>query len=552
MRSTRRLSVVLAGALALTMAACSTTTKKPTARPAGPGEPPRIERVRLAGGDNGFPSPFGGNTRGPSVAHSLLIFDTLLWRDATGKIIPWLATSWETSPDGKEWRFTLRDGVKWTDGQPLTADDVVFSMQYVTTGAAKAVPMFAGRVPVKEAVAEAPNRVVLRTDPAFAPFVDRVAIRVPIVPKHVWQAVTDPAKYRERDGVVGTGPYKLESWDEAAGSYLYVANDEFFMGPPYVKRLEFVPAPDELQALQRGEIDVAQMSEASPVPDEVLAQFKQPRYGTVGASGTGGTILHFNLTKGFPFDNKQVHQAFAYAIDRKDLVRRILLGHGEPATTGLLQPSDSPWIAPNLPTYDRDVAKAKALLDQAGLRDVNGDGVRDPPNGDPFRPEMLASASGNPKTAELVSEYLRDVGIAVSIKTLDRTAADSATSDGRYEIALISYGIGQDPESQRTLVSSKSTSSSFGKVHGFVNARFDELAVAQSTEIDVAKRTAMAQEMQRILADELPVIPLYVANRMTIFDTTVMGGWYYTPGGGPVYPGIINKLLFASARRTGS
>jgi peptide/nickel transport system substrate-binding protein len=549
MRSRWHVPVALAAAAALTLGGCATDKAKPVANPSV--APTRVERVRLAGGDNGFPSPFGGNTRGPSVAHSTLIFDSLLWRDAAGNVMPWLATSWETSADGREWRFTLRDGVKWTDGQPLTADDVVFTFQYITTGPAKAIPMFAGRVPVSEAVAEAPNRVLLKTDAPFAPFVDRVAIRVPIVPKHVWQSVTDPAKYRQPDGLVGTGPYKLESWDETAGSYLYLANDDFFMGPPYVKRLEFVPAPDELKALTGGEIDVAQLSETTPVPDEVLAQYKAPAYGTVSASGTGGTILHFNLTKGFPYDNKQFRQAFAYAIDRKDLVRRILLGRGEPAMTGLLQPSDSPWIAPNLPTYDRDVVKAKALLDQAGLRDLNGDGIRDMPNGDPFRPELLTAASANPKTAELVSENLRDVGIGVTIKTVDKTSADAATSDGRYEMALISYGIGTDPESQRTLVSSKSTSSSFGKVFGFVNARFDELAVGQATQTDVAKRTAMAQEMQRILADELPVIPLYVSSRTTVYGANVVTGLYYTPGGGPVYPGIINKLFFASSKRSG-
>jgi peptide/nickel transport system substrate-binding protein len=291
-----------------------------------------------------------------------------------------------------------------------------------------------------------------------------------------------------------------------------------------------VPAPDELKALERGELDVAQLSEANPVPEEVVAQFKAPRYGTASASGTIGTVLHFNLTKGFPYDSKQFRQAFAYTVDRKDLVRRILLGQGEPAMTGLLQPSDSPFVAKGLPAYDRDVARSKSLLDQAGLRDVNGDGVREMPNGDPFRPELLMSSSGNAKTAELVSEYLRD---------------------GRYEIALIQYGIGTDPETHRTLVSSKSTSSSFGKVHGFVNARFDELAAAQSTETDAAKRTAMSQEMQRIIAEELPIIPLYVANRKTVFDATVIGGLYYTPGGGPVYPGIINKLIFASSKHAG-
>jgi ABC-type transport system substrate-binding protein len=103
-------------------------------------------------------------------------------------------------------------------------------------------------------------------------------------------------------------------------------------------------------------------------------------------SGQSGAVLHFNLAKGFPYSDPRVRQGIAYAIDREDLVKRILLGGGEVGMMGMIQPSNSRWIAPGLPTYRRDAATAKALFDQAGLRDVDGDGFRDLPDGQALRP----------------------------------------------------------------------------------------------------------------------------------------------------------------------
>ncbi len=102
--------------------------------------------------------------------------------------------------------------------------------------------------------------------------------------------------------------------------------------------------------------------------------------------GQSGAVLHFNLTKGFPYSDQRFRQAVAYAVDREDLVKRILLGGGQVAMIGVIQPSNSPWIAPDLPTYRRDVAKAKALLDQAGLRTLTATGSATCPTGRPSSP----------------------------------------------------------------------------------------------------------------------------------------------------------------------
>ncbi|HVM15507.1 MAG TPA: ABC transporter substrate-binding protein [Egibacteraceae bacterium] len=545
---TARLIPVLT-VLAVVAGACSTTTET---RPPAASDPTvqRVERLRIAGGDWGYPSPFGGNLTGPSIVANSLIFDALLYQDADGNTIPWLASKWETSPSGTDWRFTIRDGMRWTDGRPVTAEDVAFTFDYIINGAGKTVPRFAGRVPVTEAVVESPNVVVVKTATPFASFVKDVGVRVPIFPKHIWADVADPIQYRDPKALVGSGPYKLESRDEATNSYLFVANDDHWLGPPLVKRIEAVPAANELLALQRGEIDAANPGD-SAVPDEAFKPFEDSRYGTISAAGIIGVTLHFNMTRGAPYEDRGFRQAMAYAIDRQDLLRRILLGRGELASMGMLQPSDSPWFAPNLPTYPRDVARARSLLDGAGLRDVNGDGLRELPSGEPFRPQLLISSASNVHTAELVGEYLREVGVEVRIESLDNRSFQSATTEARYDMALIGYGMAMDPEWQRFIISSTSTATSFGRVHGYVNPRFERLADLQAGQLDVTERSRTGWEMQRILADDVPTVPLYVANRMLVFDKTVMDSWYFMKGWGPLYPGHLNKLVFATTKRTG-
>lgn len=550
-KSLRLLGTCLAAVLVL--GACSTSDDEDAAPTATTGDkaPAEVERVRLAGGTWGYPSPFA-YVRGPGLVNVNFLFDTLLWKDSTGKVIPWLASEWTRSPDGKEWRFTLHDDVKWQDGQPLTTDDVVFTFEYLTKGPGATAPGIFGRIDVKEVVAESPTVVVFRLERPQAAFEISTAGRIPIIPRHVWADVADPAKLRDPKALIGSGPYKLESFDEATGSYLFTANEDYFLGSPKVKRLEFVPAPDELLALQRGEVDAASAGLEEGLPENALEPFDNPRFGKLKAPGEWTRALHFNLAKGFPYDDKRFRQAVAYAVDRKDLVERILFGNGEPGSLGGLAPSHE-MAAKDLPAYDHDVAKANGLLDEAGLRDANGDKVRDLPDGTPFNPELQTSSRFSPKTAELVKEYLRAVGVDVRIKSLDTTAADDAAATGNYEMALIGYGgMGGEADTLRTRYSAKVQSKSFNRVQGYNNPAFEELAGRQAVATDPAERKQLLGEMQKILADDVPVISLYLPTRQEIFTKSAFDRWYFTPGGVfGGYPGILNKHVFVTGKKVG-
>lgn len=508
--------------------------------------PESVPRLRLAGGDFGYPTPFA-YVRGPGMIQTGYLFDTLLWEDSTGKPGAWLAREWSQSPDGLEWRFTIRDNVKWHDGQPLTAEDVKFSFEYISTGPGATG---ASRVDLKEVVAESPTTVVIRLNNPSAVFEESVAMRVFIIPKHVWSSVTDPTKYRDPKATMGSGPYKLQSVDEAAGSYLYTANEQYFLGVPYVRRLEFVPAPDELLGLQRGEIDAAELSE-EPAPEEQLKAFESdPRFGKLEGSGDWNLALNFNLSKGFPYNEKRFRHAVAYAINRKDMVARLLLGRGAPASVAGLAP-DHEMLAPGLPTYERDVAKARALLDELGMKDTNGDGLRELPDGSKFTQELQSSNRFTPKSPELVKEYLREVGIDVNVQVLDRAAADDNAGKGNYTMTLVGYGgIAGDADGLRGRYAPPRNSTSFSRAIGYTSPAFTEAANKQLTALNEAARKDLVFQMQRIVAEDLPILPLYVPQRVAFFSKQAFDNWYYTPGCSPCR-GTRNKHMYVTGKKTG-
>jgi peptide/nickel transport system substrate-binding protein len=511
-----------------------------------------VEVLRLAGGDNGYPSPFAW-VRGPGWIHAGYIFDTLAWQDSTGEYIPWLASEWSASDDGTEWRFTLRDNATWHDGEPVTADDVVFTYEYVTEGAGAGQAGFAagGLRQVASVVAESDTEVVFTLNAPSAAFLEDVAGSVLIIPEHIWAEIENPSEERGPEATMGSGPYKLETADPANGSYLYVANEDFYLGSPVVKRLEFVPINDELLGVQSGELSAGEIGTEQPIPAEQMDTFEAiENLDMIQSAGDWNLALHFNLDAGFPYDDVRFRQALAHGIDRADLVDRILFGRGEPASLGGLAPTHA-FGASDLPDYAHDTDRAEALLDEIGLVDADGDGVRDLPDGGSFTPTLKASQRFSADTPQVIKEYLSAIGIAVEVEILDRATADEAGVNGDYTIQLHGYGgIAGDPDTLRQRFTDQANSTSFNKAWGFQDDRFDELAVDQLAALDPDARGELLDEMQAILAEQVPVLPIYVPDRVLFYDTGTFGNWYYTPGCSPCR-GSRNKHMFVTGETTG-
>lgn len=536
-----RVLVATLVALAVVASACGSGTGTKAAPPPAPKA--RIDVVRLGGGQWGLPTPFLFRT-GAGNALNSFVYDTLAWKDRDGNFIPLLATKWEPVENGTAWRITLHQGVTWSDGLPFSAEDVKFTFDYMTTGPGKDTgDAFGHAVTSSEVVS--PDVVILRTGQPFGGFNEMIMGLVHILPRHIWQNVTDPAKFNKMpDAFIGTGPYELVSADPDNSSYLFTARDSYFLGPPRVKRIEFVPSTDQVLSLRRGEIDMATFPQGSP--DEAFAPFQNDRFSIASARGEAVTALYFNISRGYPYDNVDFRQAVVYGMDRNEMVRRLLFGKGEIGSLGGLSPVNQ-WTAKDLPTYPYDVAKAKALLDKAGLKDADGDGVRDLPSGEPYKPEILFASTFNTKAADMVKEYFRAIGIDTQFKSLDATAASTAQREGRYDMSLLSTGPGVDPIDLARMFSTKGSSvPGSWTVHGYVNPAWDALWVKQNGIVDPVERMKVVRDMEMITANDVAKIDLYLAYRMAAYAVSSGVTWYWVPAGTlDGYGGILNKYILA-------
>jgi peptide/nickel transport system substrate-binding protein len=543
-------------ALALALTACGGAGGQAADEPASAGmsqaaaapAPERVAVLRILAGDFSVPTPFL-HRRAVGMIRMYLMFDTLIWKDSTGEFIPWLATSWDSSPDGLTWTFKVREGVRWQDGEPLTADDVVFTYRYMAQPGLKYAP----DVKAIEKVEQVDDHTVVMTlARPTPPFLRNVIGVVPIIPRHIWEGVADPKGFTEEAAFIGSGAYRLIEYDKAQGTFLFEANDDFWLGAPYVKRIEMVEVGDQAVALKQGAVHGVDLgSKGTRATDDVLALFlEDSRFAEMTAPGDWSLALYFNMERD-PFADKSFRQAVAYAFDLQMMVDQLLLGDGLPGSPGHLPPSNT-WMDPDAPAHVYDPARAKALLDEGGYLDRDGDGVRETLGGVPLEFELTFSED-YPREAEMIRGWLEAMGIGLKLRVLDRTTLDQVTTEGQYELALIGAGGGgADPDSLRESLASDSEYESFSSVFGYKNERFDELAAQQSVTLDEAARREMVYEMQLILAEDVPTIPLYYPNRRFVFDETVLDAWYFTPGGfASGCPNSYNKHIFIVGEKTG-
>ncbi|MGO0122401.1 ABC transporter substrate-binding protein [Desulfothermobacter acidiphilus] len=230
--------VILGVILALLVAGCG-GQKEPAATSPAKGQ---VEVIRLPGGDWGYPTPYAHYSRGPGYYKMNLVFDSLLEKDEKG-LIPWLAEKWEITPDGKTYTFCLRQGVKWHDGQPFTAKDVAFTLDY----ACRFPPVwgFDASIIQKVEVLD-PHKVKVELTQPMATFLEKMS-KLAIIPEHIWKEVNDPYNFTKPEAVIGTGPYKLTAYSKEHGTYKFEANPDFWGPTPRVKTLEFIPVSNELE-----------------------------------------------------------------------------------------------------------------------------------------------------------------------------------------------------------------------------------------------------------------------------------------------------------------
>ncbi len=509
-------------------------------------EPVPRPTLRLPGSDEGFPSPFAYRRGGGYVQMSLL-YDTLMWKDSTGALIGWLAESFEQSDDATNYTFTLREGIRWHDGRPLTADDVAFTFQYFGEQTLSPQVIVQPLPTIVSVSATGERTVEFELESPTAIFLEAAANAVPIVPRHVWSTVANASEASDPAVLVGSGPYTLESYASGEGAYLYAANDDYFLGRPFVARVENRPVGDELTALLAGDLDAAGGSGLRP---EALAPFEaDDRFEVITAPpGSSELGLYWNLGKGGALADVAFRRACAHAIDRDDLVERLFGGNGTPGNPGWLPPGNPFHV--EVEQYGFDLEEASRLLDDAGYR-REGEGPRQGQDGAPLRFELLV-ANPVPPVVDLVVGALGALGVEITPAGLDTPSFNQRVIAGDVELSLIGAGgVNSDPDYLREVYASFTERTQHAQ--GYRNEELDTLAAEQLRTLDEEERMSIVARMQQIIAQDLPLLPLFYSDSVHVFDRSVFDAWYFTPGGVAVrIPTPFNRQVFVTGRDEGT
>ncbi len=458
-----------------------------------------------------------------------LIFDALVKKDENYNLRPWLATSWE-QPDALTWVFHLRDGVRFQDGRPLEAEDVVWTIDSLMDA------KLAGLITAKSGAFAAVERVEAR---------DRLTVVVRM--KRPDAALL----FNMSDGLfgvvprgaggdfglhpVGSGPFRFVSQVQDKEVVLERFEDCWSHNPTHrgetamdgapsgseIQRVRFEVVPDTITSaleLQKGSADAASNV---LTPDMVYALRDAPGLETTSGPGSNVWYLNFNVTDPALRD-KRVRQAVALAMDREAIMAALWRGHARLADTLL---PEGQWAAAtdaDLAHYPHDPARAAKLLEEAGLA-PGRDGVR-------LRLTLKISQDETTRLlAAVLQQQLRAAGIELRIRSAEFGTFYADVTHGAFQMYILKWiGSNEDPDIYRYMDSSGSFPPKGANRGHYVNARVDALlakAAAESgPEAEVqARRRAEYVEVQRILADELPAIPLWFPDNVVVHTRRLQG-----------------------------
>ncbi|MEJ7764379.1 MAG: ABC transporter substrate-binding protein [Acidimicrobiales bacterium] len=508
----------------------------------------------------GYPGPYT-YTGNPGYWRMSLLFDTLLWPDSTGTQLPWLAKSHTASEDGMTHTLELRDA-RFADGRPVRAQDVKFTYDYYTDEARVWTPLLIAVPRAGIDVRVLSERTVeFRLDRPDPLFVQQVLGSMPVTPEHVFSQISDPMGTQENKVLNGCGAYKLVARSLTQDFEAYEAKDDYYLGRPFVKRIEMVTTTDDndLNAIKIGALD-AGSSPAEGVRNEAIKPFlDDPQYGVVTREAGFGFPMFFNMAKGGALADVRFRRACLHAIDRNDLVNRLLTGNGVVGNPGWLAPSN-PFYEPDVPQYPFDRVEAERLLDEAGYRRKAG-GNRTNPDGTPLRYQLVMPDVVNVALAELVADSFKQVGLEIELKRVDLIATFGLKISSGYDLLITAYpgpapvGPEMDPDLMRAVYHSKpiGNAGTLVKTAGYQNSEVDRLLEAQASTYDVAERKRLVSQVQKLVAADLPVAMLYYTKWYFVFRKSVFDQWYFTPGGFALgAPDAYNKHPYITGRKVGT
>ncbi|MER7501024.1 ABC transporter substrate-binding protein [Nonomuraea pusilla] len=439
---------------------------------------------------------------------------------------PDLAESWTTSPDGLTWTFKIRSA-KWSDGQPVTADDAAWTFNKIMTD--EAAKTANGPVVENfESVTASGQDLTIKLKSPQASMLDNP---IPIMPKHVWESVTDMANYdAEKYPTVSSGPYIAV--EHKKDQYVKLqANPNYWRGKPKLDELQviFYDNPQAaIAGLKKGDIDLIGRLN----PPEFQSIQNDPNIVAWNTQGRRAAYLQINhgattsddkpIGDGHPaLKDPKVRQALHYAIDKQKIVAEVQNGLARPADGSIIPPmfKDFFWEATGDEKVTYDPAKANQILDDAGYK-KGSDGVRTMPDGKrklEFRFSIHTDTPIEDKLAEYLTGFFKEIGVTLTTKKLDSSKFTEETGvTALFDIAISGWSVNPDPEEVLATHLCSRRPNAAGEGGGtesfYCNETYEKLYQEQLKELDRPKRAELIKKMQEQLYTDAPVIALYYNN----------------------------------------
>jgi peptide/nickel transport system substrate-binding protein len=504
----------------------------------------RVALVQQVDHLNPFTASFASSTMIGRMAYEFLTLPSAENATPTGGI----AEKWAVAPDKLTWTFTIRQGMKWSDGQPVTAKDAAYTLNRIMTDE-KAAEANGDFVTNFDTVTAPDDRtLVIKTK---QPQASMTAVDVPIVPEHVWSKITDMADPKtDTPEVVGVGDGPFLITDYRPNEVVTLkANPDYWRGKAKIDQLQFVKfdnADAAVNALRNGEVDFvnrltpAQFQSLQGQSGIATNKAAGRRYRDMLVNPGAMNVDRRPIGDGNPvLKDVRVRQAIARAIDQQTLVDKVVGGFGEPGT-GLLPSVFADYhLAPDETGRGSfDLAAANQMLDQAGYP-KGPDGVRSGPGG---RLELRLIGRSSEDFALRASDYvvswLGSIGIKVNKQLVSDNEVDEKTSGGQYDLAFSGYATNPDPDytlSKQTCGRLPSASGSSSSASNFCDPEFDRLYSAQLTELDPAKRAGLVKQAEQRYNDQAPSVVLEYDNVLEAYRSDRFSAFTKQPmSNGPI------------------
>ena len=438
------------------------------------------------------------------------------------KFAPDFATSWKASTDGKTWTFHTRTNATWSDGQPLTAADAAWTInttiKYSATGTGNSAGLVAHII---RATAPNPTTLVVRYRQAPGNVLGQFQ-QFPMLPRHIWSGHTghngaDVKTFANRAPVVGAGPFVLTKFTKNEIA-LFERNDSYYGPTPKIDGfgLKMFANDDAMvSALKHGELDAIES-----VPPTAIKTLESAGFDVRSIRGLYETDFLNNSNPKKPKHrellNLKVRDAFAHAIDRRKIASVVFLGHAEPASS-FIPPASGDWHNPNLKPEQFDLALANRILDKAGYP-KGSDGIRAAGDHkmsyDVIGPTDVPSI---PRTFQIIQSDFAKIGVKLTLKPLDSTAAFEAVGapDYKYlkfDLAMWYWVALIDPDFMLSVL----TCAQYGgwSDTGYCNSTYDKMYSQQQLSPDPSRRRAIAWAMQKRQVTERPYTMLVYTDQV--------------------------------------